>query len=119
ADDPSLTARPPGPRTATRVVLDSRARLPLGSQLVRTAQEFPTLIATTADESATAALRAAGCEVLRLPGGATGRPEFADLLRELGRRRWTNLLVEGGGDVLGSFLDARLIDETHVFVAPR
>jgi len=38
ADDPLLTARPPGPRTATRIVLDSRARLDKNSQLVRTAR---------------------------------------------------------------------------------
>jgi diaminohydroxyphosphoribosylaminopyrimidine deaminase/5-amino-6-(5-phosphoribosylamino)uracil reductase len=41
------------------------------------------------------------------------------LLDELGRRRMTNLLVEGGSEVLGSFLDARQIDEVHVFIAPK
>ena len=41
------------------------------------------------------------------------------LLDELGRRRFTNVLVEGGSGVLGSFLDASAIDEVHVFVAPR
>jgi diaminohydroxyphosphoribosylaminopyrimidine deaminase/5-amino-6-(5-phosphoribosylamino)uracil reductase len=41
------------------------------------------------------------------------------LLDELGRRRMTNVLVEGGGDVLGSFLDAGQIDEVHVFIAPK
>ena len=35
------------------------------------------------------------------------------------RRRWTNLLVEGGSAVLGSLVDARLIDEAHIFIAPR
>jgi diaminohydroxyphosphoribosylaminopyrimidine deaminase/5-amino-6-(5-phosphoribosylamino)uracil reductase len=38
---------------------------------------------------------------------------------ELGRRRFTNVLVEGGSRVLGSFLDARAVDEVHVFIAPR
>src|ERR1043165_4425203 len=47
ADDPLLTARPPGPRAPCRVVLDSRARLPLMSQLVRTAREVPTLVVAT------------------------------------------------------------------------
>src|SRR5262249_4579827 len=41
ADDPLLTARPPGPRLATRVVLDSHCRLPPDSQLVRTARDAP------------------------------------------------------------------------------
>src|SRR5262245_52454147 len=56
ADDPALTARPPGPRVATRVVLDGRGALPGDLQVVRTAPETPTLIATT--ERSPAAWRA-------------------------------------------------------------
>jgi diaminohydroxyphosphoribosylaminopyrimidine deaminase / 5-amino-6-(5-phosphoribosylamino)uracil reductase len=41
------------------------------------------------------------------------------LLAELGRRRLTNVLVEGGGRLLGSFFDAGQIDEVHAFIAPR
>ena len=47
------------------------------------------------------------------------RPTIDELLNEMGRRRWTNVLVEGGSAVLGSFLDAGAVDEVHVFVAPR
>jgi diaminohydroxyphosphoribosylaminopyrimidine deaminase / 5-amino-6-(5-phosphoribosylamino)uracil reductase len=120
ADDPQLTARPPGPRMATRIVLDSHCRLPLTAQLVTTARTVPTLIATTqaAPPEAIAALAARGCVVLHLPT-VDGMPDVRALLAELGRRRLTNLLVEGGGGVLGSFLDAKLLDEVHVFLAPR
>jgi diaminohydroxyphosphoribosylaminopyrimidine deaminase/5-amino-6-(5-phosphoribosylamino)uracil reductase len=48
-----------------------------------------------------------------------GRPDVAALLAELGRRRFTNVLVEGGGAVHGSFVDAGQVDEIHVFIAPR
>jgi diaminohydroxyphosphoribosylaminopyrimidine deaminase/5-amino-6-(5-phosphoribosylamino)uracil reductase len=118
ADDPLLTARPAGPRTATRVVLDTQARLPLGSQLVKTAREIPTLVAVTAGANASP-LKQAGCEVLICPSDEHGQVSVPALLTELGRHRWTNLLIEGGGAVLGSFLDAQLIDEVHVFIAPR
>jgi diaminohydroxyphosphoribosylaminopyrimidine deaminase / 5-amino-6-(5-phosphoribosylamino)uracil reductase len=120
ADDPRLTARPPGPRTALRIVLDSRGRLPTGAHLVRTARETPTLVATTEAMSAAYEdeLGRLGCEVLRLPA-ADGGVSVSGLLAELGRRRLTNLLVEGGGGVFGAFRDAGLIDEVHVFVAPR
>jgi diaminohydroxyphosphoribosylaminopyrimidine deaminase/5-amino-6-(5-phosphoribosylamino)uracil reductase len=118
ADDPQLTARPPGPRTAARVVLDSHARLPLNSVLVRTARDVPTVVATVTPLAQAAQLHAAGCEVLTLPA-TDGRPDIDALLAELGRRRFTNVLLEGGAGVLGSFLDAGAIDEVHVFIAPR
>ena len=51
ADDPLLTARPPGPRTACRVILDSKGRLPITSQLVRTAAQVPTLIVTVLQDA--------------------------------------------------------------------
>jgi diaminohydroxyphosphoribosylaminopyrimidine deaminase/5-amino-6-(5-phosphoribosylamino)uracil reductase len=118
-DDPLLTARPPGPRTPKRIILDSTARTPLTAQLVRSARETPTLIATTsaAPMPHRDALQAAGCEVLALPASPT-RVSVAALLAELGRRQMTNLLIEGGAEVLGSFLDTGAIDEVHVFVAP-
>lgn len=120
ADDPLLTARPAGPRLATRIVLDSRLRLPIESQLVRTAGEAPTLVVTTrlAPVERRDTLRSMGCEVLIVADQA-GRPSLLALLDELGRRRFTNLLIEGGGEILGSALDAQTIDEVHIFVAPK
>jgi diaminohydroxyphosphoribosylaminopyrimidine deaminase/5-amino-6-(5-phosphoribosylamino)uracil reductase len=120
ADNPSLTARPPGPRTPARIVLDSHARLPLTSVLATTARTTPLLVATVAgvEGRRVAELQGRGCEVLALPA-ESGRPTVSALLNELGRRRMTNILVEGGAAVLGSFLDAAAIDEVHVFIAPR
>ena len=118
ADDPQLTARPPGPRTPTRIVLDSQARLPLSSILARTARETPTLVAVTdrAPGDRRSNLEALGCEVVALEG--TPHVPIGPLLDELGRRGMTNLLVEGGGRVLGAFLDAGEVDEVDVFIAP-
>ena len=120
ADDPLLTARPPGPRTACRVVLDTKGRLPLGGQLARTARQMPTLIVTgeRAPEEAVKRLTDAGCEVLRLSEAETGRIDVNALLARLGERRRTNVMVEGGGQILGAFRDANAIDEVHVFIAP-
>jgi diaminohydroxyphosphoribosylaminopyrimidine deaminase/5-amino-6-(5-phosphoribosylamino)uracil reductase len=119
-DDPLLTARPPGPRTALRIVIDTRGSQSSLSQLVRTAHEVPLLVAV-GDESPEhdrQRLRAAGCEVL-VTAGETHEARLAALLDELGRRRLTNILVEGGSRILGALLDAREIDEVHVFLAPR
>jgi diaminohydroxyphosphoribosylaminopyrimidine deaminase/5-amino-6-(5-phosphoribosylamino)uracil reductase len=120
ADDPLLTARPPGARSAVRVILDRRLRLPLDSQLVRTAREVPVLVAhaESSDPSRRIALEARGVECLVRPESGD-KEQIVALLDELGRRRFTNVLVEGGGAVLGSFFAAGEIDEVWAFVAPR
>ncbi len=119
-DDPLLTARPPGPRTALRVVLDTRASLTADSQLVQTARQTPVLVAVDAESSPAGRKRLAdaGCEVF-VCDGLTPAARLDALLSELGRRRLTNVLVEGGSQLLGSLLDAREIDEVHVFMAPK
>ncbi len=119
-DDPLLTARPPGFRTAIRVVPDTRASLRPNSRLVQTAHQVPVLVAVASDAPAAScnALERAGCEVLVCPG-STHAERLMDLLEELGRRRMTNLLVEGGTRLLGSLFDAAEVDEVHVFVAPK
>jgi diaminohydroxyphosphoribosylaminopyrimidine deaminase/5-amino-6-(5-phosphoribosylamino)uracil reductase len=118
-DDPLLTVRPPGPRTPVRVVLCGAPDLSLQSQLVKTAREAPVLVVSRRDATGehADALRAAGCEVLPL-AGLDDQAVVGQLLDELGRRRMTNILVEGGSALLGSFRDAGEIDEAHVFVAP-
>ena len=117
ADDPQ---RPPGPRRALRIVLDSTARLPVDSRLVQTAGDLPVLVATgpAAPAERIRALEAAGCEVWR-GAAADCLVRLQDLLAELGSRRLTNLLVEGGPTVLGSLADLRSIDEVWAFIAPR
>lgn len=125
-------------RRATRVVIDRHLRLPLTSQLVRTAGQVPVLLACapTADPARRAALRAAGVEVWspQLPAETASRdtpnrvPSDGDfdyaglvrqLLRELAARGMTRVLAEGGGDLLGNLFDQALVDEVYVFVSPK
>jgi diaminohydroxyphosphoribosylaminopyrimidine deaminase/5-amino-6-(5-phosphoribosylamino)uracil reductase len=120
ADDPLLTARPPGARTAVRIVLDSQGSLSVESQLVRTAREVPLLVAVAenAPQAHRDKLSNAACEVLVCPG-FDHRQRLGWLLDELGRRRMTNVLVEGGSRLLGELFDAGEIDEIHTFIAPK
>jgi diaminohydroxyphosphoribosylaminopyrimidine deaminase/5-amino-6-(5-phosphoribosylamino)uracil reductase len=137
ADDPQLTARLVAPkRVATRIVLDSGLTTPLTSKIVRTARRVPAIIVASRPASASdrrrhrgraptgrlarraEALERAGCEVLWLPSSRSGI-HLDSLLAELHARGMTNLLVEGGGRVLGAFVDRHLADEAWVFVAPR
>ena len=123
-DDPELTVRLPEDETPLRIpiriVLDTRAELSLESRLVQTAREVPVLVAVGegTPEDACRHLQDAGCEVFRCEG-QTNEQRIESLLEELGRRRMTNLLIEGGGQVTGTLLDARAIDEVHAFIAPK
>ena len=123
-DDPLLTARPEQAenvfRKATRIVVDSSCQLSLESQLVKTAGTVPLLIATsdTAPEARCQKLSEAGAEVFRCQGDSRSQ-QTDSLLQELGRRRMTNILVEGGSQLLGELFDLHAIDEVHVFVAPK
>jgi diaminohydroxyphosphoribosylaminopyrimidine deaminase/5-amino-6-(5-phosphoribosylamino)uracil reductase len=120
ADNPLLTARPPGPRVATRIVVDTTAALSPASQLAQTARDVPVLVAvgSEAPRASIEALAAAGCELFVCEGDRPAERLDA-LLAELGRRRMTNVLVEGGAELLGSLFDAGQIDEVHAFVAPK
>ena len=109
SDDPLLTARPVGARRAVRIVVTESGDIPRECQLLRTLDQGPVMFVTA--NRATPHLSEPGAEVLvaDIPG----------LLEELGRRRMTNVLIEGGAGLLGAFRDLGLIDEVHVFIAPK
>jgi diaminohydroxyphosphoribosylaminopyrimidine deaminase/5-amino-6-(5-phosphoribosylamino)uracil reductase len=127
ADDPLLTNRSGAGRAPLRIVLDATLRTPPSCRLVATAGQFPVLVATTAAAVAAKAaaaeqLRRSGVEILALRQAAgPGQPPRVDpaaLLEELGRREHTYLLVEGGAEVLRSFVLGGLADELWAFVCP-
>jgi diaminohydroxyphosphoribosylaminopyrimidine deaminase/5-amino-6-(5-phosphoribosylamino)uracil reductase len=119
ADDPLLTARPPGPRTPARVVVSGSGSLPETCALRSTAAQVPVIVYTVAgSEGKLTGWAADGAEVVGVPAG-DGGVSLDAVLADLGRRRFTRVLVEGGAGLLGSVLDARAADEFHVFVAPK
>jgi diaminohydroxyphosphoribosylaminopyrimidine deaminase/5-amino-6-(5-phosphoribosylamino)uracil reductase len=119
ADDPLLTARPPGPRTAARVIVTFSGDLPTNCQLRRTARDAPVIVYTAAGtEERLAGWAADGAEIVGLPVAGAGVSPL-EILKDLGRRRFTNVFVEGGPGLLGRFFDAGAADEVHAFIAPK
>ena len=122
ADDPQLTARDvdgsPLSRQPLRVVADSHCRTPSDARLLR--QPGSTVIATTlpSPDPRIARLTDAGAEVLTVPAGPDGKVGLEALLAELSRRGVVSLLVEGGGQLLGSLFDHALVDKVFAFIAP-
>ncbi|GEK72193.1 MULTISPECIES: bifunctional diaminohydroxyphosphoribosylaminopyrimidine deaminase/5-amino-6-(5-phosphoribosylamino)uracil reductase RibD [Halomonas] len=113
-DAEAIAARQP-----LRVVVDSRLRLPEAAACLR--EPGRTLVATVDghDAERRARLEAAGAEVLALPAGKDGRVDLAALLGHLAEREAVNeALLETGATLAGAMLDAGLVDEMQLFVAP-
>jgi diaminohydroxyphosphoribosylaminopyrimidine deaminase / 5-amino-6-(5-phosphoribosylamino)uracil reductase len=128
ADDPALTARDvPRRRIARRVVVDPRLRLPLKSQLVRTVDQAPLLLAVStatlrSRRGRVDTLRRAGVEIIALPQrrGRNADLDLGRLLTHLADEHdATNVLAEGGATLLGHLFAQRHIDQVLAFVAPR
>lgn len=121
ADDPLLTTRIKDRegKNPVRVVLDSKARIPLNSKVL-TDKTAETIIAVTAAAPAANidALKTAGATVLMLPSHEE-RIDMTELTAELSRRAITSILIEGGAAVNASALQAGIVDKIHVFMAPK
>ena len=119
ADDPLLTCRVPDGRNPVRVVCDTHLKTPLGSQIVRTAKEVPTILATCEmDAERALPYRTAGCEVLTLPE-KNGRVELRTLMAVLGERGLSSVLLEGGGTLNASALEAEIVNRVQTYIAPK
>lgn len=121
SDDPLLTARPPGPRTPHRIIVDrDGSSVVADSQVVKSLKEAPVTVCIAGEQPAAAErLSGLGVEVLSVETDASGRPDIGALLSELGRREMTHVLIEAGAGLMGALFDAQLVDEVHVFVAPK
>jgi len=142
ADDPLLTCRCENPSQPVRVVLDTRLRIPMESQLVQTAREVPVIVfCYNPDPDKKAALEAAGVTVLEakllpreeldeifLQHGAFQIPReelhgrhisLRNCLEQLGQRGLDSVLIEGGATIHAAALQENCCDLVQVYVAPK
>jgi diaminohydroxyphosphoribosylaminopyrimidine deaminase/5-amino-6-(5-phosphoribosylamino)uracil reductase len=122
ADDPELTCRLPGleDRSPVRVVLDTRLRIPPTAKLLANQDLFPSWVVTKAGHLGPVPdrLRQTKATLIdSLPAGA-GSIELSAVLKELGTRGLTRVLVEGGAGLATSLLQADLVDRVAWFQAP-
>ncbi len=118
-DDPLLTARIKGGRDPYRIVLDSRLKI---SEEAKVFGDFPQRVIIAATESAPKdkieSLEKRGVRILSV-NSKEGRVDLKSCLSKLGEMGIMTLLVEGGSEVNGSFLDEGLIDKLLLFFSPR
>jgi len=117
-DDPQLTARMvETDRQPSRIIVDSRGQTPPSAIALH--QSGKTIIATTNAVELTRAneYTNAGAEVISLKS-RDGRVDINELLKVLGKKEITSVLVEGGGTLLGSLFDLGVVDKVIAFIAP-
>ena len=123
ADNPHLTARCCGGRGGTvkkqplRVIIDGRGRTPLTAHIFNEPGETLLALGRPIKPGEAEAFTQSGAELLELPL-TEGYVDLEKLLRVLGERKITSVLVEGGSILLGSMFDRGLVDKVVVFIAP-
>jgi diaminohydroxyphosphoribosylaminopyrimidine deaminase/5-amino-6-(5-phosphoribosylamino)uracil reductase len=122
ADDPALTVRHVPGRNPIRVVLDADLRTPEDAAVLeRTGPRDAAVLifhAENADQTRCEKLRLPGVELIPVSRDARG-VDLSEVLDVLGKRNVVRLLVEGGAQVHGTFLDLGLADRAAIFIAPR
>jgi GTP cyclohydrolase II len=117
ADNPRLNVRLAAGKDPQPIVVDSRLRFPSYSNLLKNGRVPWIATSEGADAERQQALEAAGAKVLRL-AGSNGWVDLAGLLEYLGSLGITSLMVEGGAQIITSFLASRLVDQVVLTIAP-
>lgn len=110
-------------RQPIRIIVDTKAAIPLESQIVKTAKEYRTILATCRrDISHTSnkieMLKSHGVEILYCEE-KDAHVDISDLMDKLGAMGIDSLLLEGGSTLNAAFLQVNCVDEVYAFIAPK
>lgn len=119
ADDPSLTCRIEGGKNPIRIICDSRLRTPLHAQVITTAKQVPTILATCCtDREKQQEYEAAGCQIIVVKE-KDGHVDLRQLMEKLGERNIDGILLEGGGTLNWSALESGIVQKVQTYIAPK
>lgn len=118
-DDPTLNCNIHGGRNPIRIILDSNLRIPLDSKILKTAYKYETIIATTKniDLNKKALVEELKAKVITIDS-INNKVDLNKLMIKLGEMKIDSILLEGGGEVNYSALEAGIIDKLMLFMAP-
>ena len=117
-DDPELTTRIPNGRNPIRIILDSTLRIPLDSKVVTDGQaETWIFTANKYDKDAKQKLEDQGISIYTTSGIKHVNPN--DVVRILGEKLVSSVLIEGGGTIHAAFLENQLVDKVEIYIAPK
>jgi len=119
-DNPQLTVRLVEGSSPQPIVLDSNLRIPLQARLLdRTDHRCWVACTDKSDLRRVGAVESRGGEVIRCGHDRRGMVDLPHLLHQLGKRGIRSIMVEGGSQVITSFIEARLVDQMIITIAPR
>lgn len=119
ADDPMLNCRLPEGNSPIRIICDTNLRTPLEAQVIKTAKEIPTLIATACeDEEKQRAYLENGCGLI-LVSKKEEQIDLRELMQKLGERKIDSVLLEGGASLNYSALQAGIVKKVQTYIAPK
>jgi len=119
ADDPLLNCRIENKKDPTRIICDTNLRLRTDSQIVTTANEIPTIIATAvSDADKHKPYIAKGCNVI-VVGKKDGHIDLNELMVKLGEENIDSILLEGGGSLNWSALQSGIVNKVQTYIAPK
>ena len=122
-DNPMLNCRMEGGKDPIRIVCDSSLQIPLGSRIMQTAQEIPTIIVCAEDTlnrdekvKTMDEIRSMGAEIFT---AGDHQVDLTQLMKQLGERKIDSVLVEGGGKIHGSLRDLGLIQKVYAYIGTK
>ena len=119
ADNPMLNCRLENGRDPIRIICDSSLRTHLDSNIVRTAREIPTIIATvSADEKRIREYEDRGCRIIRT-SPQNEKVDLRELMRILGNEKIDSILLEGGAEMNWSALDLGIVSSVLTYISPK
>ena len=119
ADNPLLNTRIEGKKSPVRIICDSKLRMPLDSQICKTAKVYKTIIAySVGEEDKVNQLLELGIQLIHCPG-KNGKVDLVKLMEYLGEQGIDSILLEGGGTLNDNALQAGIVQKLMVFVAPK
>ena len=121
ADDPLLTDRTGQPRRRPllRVILDSHLRLPLESQIARTANSDVLIFCAARDQERRQQLEQLGISIESAPESPGGHLDLTAVLRRLGELEITSAMIEGGVHLNTAAVNDGIVDKVMLYVAPK
>ena len=107
------------PHNPVRIICDSRLRTPLDSRIVKSAGQIPTIIATCSTDSDRKSLcENAGCEVI-ITKESEQHVDLKELMNILGEKGIDSVILEGGGTLNFSALQAGIVNRVQTYISPK